>query len=435
MMPLPQPVRACLDALESAGYSAWCVGGCVRDALLGLTPQDYDMCTSATPEEISRVFAHLPQVHNGEKHGTVGVILDHTLYEITTFRTEGGYLDHRHPDWVRFVSDIKEDLARRDFTVNAMAYSPTRGLCDPFGGREDLQNKVLRAVGDPQKRFSEDALRILRGARFAVRYGLSVEESTEKAMFSLAGLLDDLARERVFSEFCKLLVLVSAEDLRQFAPLITQVIPELAPAVGFDQRNPHHAFDVYTHTCHVVAGVPAELPLRWAALLHDVGKPATFTLDDDGHGHFLGHAKVSAELADAALRRLKAPTALREQVAFLIEKHMTPLQPDKKLLRRRLSRYGEENIRLLFALQRADLGSKGVRGETQDFDRIAELLDEILAENACLSIRDLAVDGHDLMALGLRGPQIGQTLQGLLDAVLDERLPNEKQALLEAAER
>ncbi len=435
MMPLPQPVRTCLDTLENAGYSAWCVGGCVRDALLGLTPQDYDMCTSATPEEISRVFAHLPQVHNGEKHGTVGVILDHTLYEITTFRTEGGYLDHRHPDWVRFVSDIKEDLARRDFTVNAMAYSPSRGLCDPFGGREDLQNKVLRAVGDPEKRFSEDALRILRGARFAVRYGLFVEENTEKAMFSLAGLLDDLARERVFSELCKLLVLVSAEDLLHFAPLITQVIPELSPAVGFDQRNCHHAFDVYTHTCHVVAGVPGQLSLRWAALLHDAGKPATFTLDDNGQGHFLGHAKAGAEVADAVLRRLKAPTALREQVVFLIDKHMTPLEPDKKLLRRRISRYGAENTRLLLALQRADFGSKGVRGETQPFDETESLLEEILAENACFSIGDLAVNGHDLMALGLQGPQIGKALRALLDAVLDERLPNEKQALLDALKR
>ncbi|MBQ8580292.1 MAG: HD domain-containing protein [Oscillospiraceae bacterium] len=435
MMALPQPVRDCLDTLEAAGFDAWCVGGCVRDALLGLKPQDYDMCTSATPEEISRVFAHLPQVHNGEKHGTAGVIVDHCLYEITTFRTEGGYVDHRHPDWVRFVSDIKEDLQRRDFTVNAMAYSPARGLCDPFGGQNDLQNKVLRAVGDPEKRFSEDALRILRGARFAARYSLNVEEKTEKAMFGLAPLMENLARERVFSELCKLLLLASTQDLLRFAPLITQVIPELAPAVGFDQRNTHHAFDVYTHTCHVVAGVAAELPLKWAALLHDVGKPATFTLDEAGQGHFLGHAKVSAALADAVLRRLKAPTALREQAVFLIEKHMTPLEPDKKLLRRRLSRYGEENIRLLLALQKADFGSKDVRGETQDFDNIAALLEEILAENSCLSIRDLAVNGHDLMALGLEGPKIGETLQNLLEAVLEDRLPNEKQALLEAVER
>lgn len=433
MMFLPQPVRFCLDALESAGYSAYCVGGCVRDALLGLTPHDYDLCTDATPEEISRVFADFPQVHNGEKHGTVGVVLGHDLYEITTFRTEGGYRDCRHPDWVRFVSHIEADLARRDFTVNAMAYSPARGLADPFGGREDLQNGILRAVGDPVQRFSEDALRILRGARFAARFRLQVEENTEKAMFRLAGLMENLARERVYSELCKLLLWASTEDLLRFAPLITQVIPELRPSVGFQQHSPHHAFDVYTHICHVVEGVPGSLPLRWAALLHDVGKPAAFTLDEAGRGHFLGHAGAGARQADDILRRLKAPTALREQVVFLIEHHMDRLEPDKKLLRRRLSRCGEENLRALLALQKADFGSKGVQGEDGNFNALQALLEEILAESNCLSLRDLAVNGHDLMALGYSGADIGQALNALLEAVLDDRLPNEKEALLSAA--
>jgi tRNA nucleotidyltransferase (CCA-adding enzyme) len=241
--------------------------------------------------------------------------MDGELIEITTFRTEGDYEDNRHPGWVRFVTDIESDLSRRDFTVNAMAYSPTRGFADPFGGREDLKNRVLRAVGDPERRFSEDALRILRGVRFSVRYGLTVETHTAAAMTRLAPLMDHLARERVFDELCGLLPLVRAEDLARFQGILTQVIPELTDTVDFDQKNPHHALDLYSHIAHVVQHVPGVLPLRWAALLHDIGKPGTFSLDSNGIGHFLGHAKLGAEMANSILLRLKAPTALRTSSA------------------------------------------------------------------------------------------------------------------------
>ena len=261
-MYLPQYVTEILDALEAAGFAAYAVGGCVRDAILGLTPQDYDVCTAALPSETEAVFADRRLVLAGKKHGTVGVVTDCGVVEITTFRTEGEYRDNRHPDWVEFVPEIEKDLARRDFTVNAMAYSPKRGFADPFGGREDLEKGILRAVGDPEKRFREDSLRILRGARFAVRYRLAVEEKTESAMVSLAYLMDNLARERVFEELCKLLPLVTASDLKRFAPVITQVIPELAPLVDFDQHSPHHAYDLYTHVSHVVAGVGKDLALR-----------------------------------------------------------------------------------------------------------------------------------------------------------------------------
>ena len=219
-MNLPSYVTACLDALENAGFAAYAVGGCVRDACLGLTPHDFDLCTAALPGETEAVFREYPLVLAGKKHGTVGVITEHGVVEITTFRTEGDYADNRHPDWVEFVADIEKDLARRDFTVNAMAYSPRRGFADPFGGREDLKNKVLRAVGDPVTRFREDSLRILRGIRFAVRYGLTVEGETEKAMLSQAQLMDNLARERVFEELCKLLPLVEARDLLRFGPIL-----------------------------------------------------------------------------------------------------------------------------------------------------------------------------------------------------------------------
>ena len=431
-MNLPQYVTECLDALESAGYAAYVVGGCVRDACLGLTPHDFDMCTSALPEQTEAVFADRRLVLAGKKHGTVGVVTDFGVVEITTFRTEGEYRDNRHPDWVAFVPNVEEDLARRDFTVNAMAFSPKWGFADPFGGREDLQDKVLRAVGDPVKRFQEDSLRILRGVRFAVRYGLMVEKETEKAMLSQARLMDNLARERVFEELCKLLPLMTAGDLIRFAPILAAVIPELEPLIGFDQRSPHHAYDLFTHVAHVTAGVPADLTLRWAALLHDVGKIPTFTQDETGRGHFYGHAKAGAEMANAILHRLKAPTALREQVALLIEKHMTRLEPEKKNLRRWLGRLGWETIDRLLLLQEADMGSKGTGKpeEMEQFPKIRELLKEIKAENACLSLKDLAVNGHDLMALGFTGKAIGETLNALLEQVLDEKLPNEKQALL-----
>ena len=431
---LPDYVRECVDALEAGGFPAYAVGGCVRDFLLGMTPHDYDLCTAATPAQIKQVFHNRQLVLAGEKHGTVSVVTQAGLVEITTFRTEGSYEDGRHPDWVRFVTDIAQDLSRRDFTVNAMAYSPTRGLADPFGGREDLKNHVLRAVGDPKVRFQEDALRILRGARFSVRYGLAVEPATFDAMLSLAPLMDRLARERVFDELNKLLPLVNAADLLTFAPLITQVIPELAPAVGFDQHSPYHAYDVFTHTACVVQSMPPDITLRWAALLHDVGKPETFDIDENGRGHFPNHARVGEEIANAVLLRLKSSTVLREQVTALIARHMTPLEPDKKLLRRRLGKYGVDATRQLLTLQRADFGCKGTKAQTDFFDRTEALLEELLSEDACLRIKDLAVDGHDLMALGFApGPGIGNCLAWLLGLVQEERLPNEKQPLLEAA--
>ena len=434
-MVLPEYVKECVDALERAGFAAYAVGGCVRDDLLGLTPQDYDLCTSALPEETESVFADRKLVLAGKKHGTVVVVAEKGVVEITTFRTEGAYRDNRHPDWGEFVPRVEADLARRDFTVNAMAWSPTRGYADPFGGREDLKNGILRAVGDPEKRFQEDSLRILRGVRFAVRYGLRVEEATEKAMLSQAHLMDNLARERVFEELCKLLPHVTAEDLIRFAPILAAVIPELGPMIGFDQRSPHHAYDLFTHVAHVVAGVPVDLTLRWAALLHDIGKIPTFTQDETGRGHFYGHAGVGAEMADNVLRRLKAPTQLREDVAALIGKHMTKLEPDKKVLRRWLGRLGYPTIDQLLKLQEADMGSKGTGKpeEMEQFPKIRGILEEIMAENACLSLKDLAVNGHDLMALGYQGKEIGERLNALLELVLDEKVANEKDALLEAA--
>ena len=433
---LPETVQQCLTALENAGHAAYVVGGCVRDHCLGLIPQDYDMCTSATPEQTEEVFRDHRLVLAGKKHGTVGVVTEEGVVEITTFRREGNYRDNRHPDWVVFVPEVEKDLARRDFTVNAMAWSPTRGYADPFGGREDLKNHILRAVGEPRQRFQEDSLRILRGIRFAVRYGLTVEENTFAAMESQALLMDNLARERVFEELSKLLPLLKAEDLIRFGSILAAVIPELKPMLGFDQRSPHHAYDLFTHVAHVVAGVPAELTLRWAALLHDIGKVPTFTQDETGRGHFYGHAPKGAEMAEEVLLRLKAPTALRQQVVLLIEKHMTRLQPDKKQLRRQIGRLGWETVEQILLLQEADMGSKGT-GESDDpalFAAIRQVMEEIRQEDSCLSLKELAVKGNDLMALGFSGKAIGQMLNALLEQVLEENLPNDRETLLSWAE-
>ena len=432
-MYLPQEVQYCITSLEAAGFEAYAVGGCVRDSLLGLQPSDYDLCTNATPEEISQVFPGHQLLHHGEKHGTVGVVLNEQVFEITTFRTEGGYEDARHPGWVAFVKSVEEDLARRDFTINAMAYHPKKGYIDPFGGQADLKDKILRTVGNPEARFREDALRILRGARFSTRFALKPEPKTMETMVRLAPLMDNLARERVFEELCKLICTATAEDLLRFSPIITQVIPELAPAVGFQQHSPHHRYDVFTHTAHVVEAVPGELPLRWAALLHDVGKPACFTLDENGRGHFKGHAKVGQQMADAILLRLKAPTALRQQVTELIGQHMTKLEPDKKIMRRRLGKLGQELLLQLLHLQEADMGSKGTGKpeEMEQFPRLRQLTEEVLSEAACFSIKDLAVTGWDLQQLGMApGPEMGRCLSWLLEQVQDEVLPNEQDILL-----
>jgi len=435
-MALPENVLTCIRTLENAGHSAYAVGGCVRDWLLELEPHDFDLCTSATPEQICQLFSGYELVKAGEKHGTIGVVMDGTVYEITTYRTEGGYTDSRHPDWVKFEDKIEADLSRRDFTVNAIAYSPTRGYADPYGGMADLKAGILRAVGDPETRFTEDALRILRGVRFAARFSLEPEEKTLQAMFDCKALMDNLAFERIMAELSALLPVISAEDLIRYQPVITQVIPELTATVGFDQKNPHHIHDIYTHTAHVVEASPADVTLRFAALLHDIGKPQCFTLDNEGVGHFLGHAAVSADMTEQVMTRLKASNELREQVVFLVAQHMTLLEPDRKILRRRVGKHGYENVEQWLELQMADLLATGT-AKDQDVDRckqVADMLEQFRQEDACLSLKDLAINGNDLIELGVQpGPQLGEYLNRLFEMVLDETVPNEKEALLEQA--
>lgn len=435
---IPEYAANLMKKLEQAGYQAWAVGGCVRDSLLGLTPHDWDLCTSALPEQTAAVFSDLPLIRNGEKHGTIAVCTEGQVVEITTLRSEGSYTDGRHPDWVKFVPDLRQDLARRDFTVNAIAWSPRRGYADPFGGWEDLKNKLLRCVGQPHRRFEEDALRLLRGIRFAARFRLAVEEQTLRAMVDSAQLVQRLSGERVFTELNGFLGAADFDDLIRFAPVLTAAIPELAPAVGFDQHSPHHAYDVYTHICHVTAAVPAQpVQLRWAAFLHDVGKPACFTRDETGRGHFKEHAQVGAQMAQDILTRLHAPKGLREDVVWLVSHHMTPLENDEKQLRRYLSRYGCPRLLYLIALQRADMASKGICDEdaAARLDAVKETVLRLNLAESRLTVPALAVDGNDMKALGYSGPQIGQILKQLLEKVLDGSLENRRESLLDEAKK
>ena len=436
-MYIPESVLELMDRLEEAGFECHCVGGCVRDHLMGIAPHDYDCCTAATPEEMLEIFRDRQLVLAGVKHGTVGVVTADGVVEITTFRTEGGYADSRHPDWVHFVRNLREDLARRDFTVNAMAYSPRRGLSDPFGGQEDLKRGLLRAVGEPELRFREDALRILRGLRFAARFGFEIEEKTLHAMHTEIAGLDALARERVMTELEGFLLAAKAPDLLRAVEILCRVLPELTPTVGFDQKNPNHVHDVFGHIAQVVESVPPTAELRLAALLHDIGKPAVFTLDENGVGHFYGHAAVSAEIADGILHRLKASNALREEVVWLVKHHMDRYPPDERTARRLLSRHGLGRMECLLDFQAADLGGKGTDAPDAsllELEQLRRLLRTLAEKEGTLTLKTLAVKGADLMERGMQpGPQLGRTLNALLEKVLAGELPNEKEALLDAA--
>ena len=429
---------AVLERLNAAGHRAVLVGGCVRDRLMGRTPHDYDAATSARPEQIREACAPMRVVETGVRHGTVTVLSGGLPVEVTTFRREGRYTDHRRPDRVEFTGDLGEDLARRDFTINAMAWEPS-GLTDPFGGRADLAAGVIRCVGEPERRFGEDALRLLRALRFAAQLDFRLEEGTAAGVRACAPQLACVSRERVAEELKRLVCGPAAGRVLLDCPevLTRQVLPELAPAVGFDQRNPHHSYDVYTHCVRALERVPAEPGLRLAALLHDVGKPGCCTVDREGVGHFYGHGAAGAELADACLRRLRLDIALRERVVTLIRRHDLQLEPEPRLVKRWLGRLGPELFFQWTALAKADAGAKfpdQAPGAAR-WEQVEALARQILAERPCLTLRDLEADGNDALARGLRGPAVGRALAALLEEVMEGRLPNHRAELMAELDR
>ncbi|MBE5805040.1 MAG: HD domain-containing protein [Clostridiales bacterium] len=440
MFDLPAGAAFIISQLNDHGHRAYVVGGCVRDSLLGLEPKDWDICTSALPEEMQRIFRGQHVVETGLKHGTLTLVLDHVPYEVTTFRVDGEYTDHRHPDEVRFVQDVREDLARRDFTVNAMAYHPQEGLVDAFGGQEDLAAGVIRCVGEAERRFDEDALRILRALRFASTYCFAIEEKTAAAVHNLKATLQGVAAERIRVEVAKLLCGKGAGDiLRSYHDVIGQVIPQIKPMVGFEQHTPHHRYDVWEHTIRAVEAVPATEVLRLTMLLHDSGKPAAFTMDENGVGHAYGHQKISAEIAEEVLSFLRVDNATHDRVLLLVKYHDIRMNTERTLLKRRLHKFGEEALWQLIDVQRADAMGKGTATETEIDERIGALrqaLAELIASRPCVTLKDLALRGGDLIQAGVgKGKAIGACLDYLLHEVMAERLENRREALLEAALR
>ncbi len=431
----PAPVQTALDTLCNAGYEAYIVGGCVRDALRGAAPHDWDCTTNAKPDEICACFRDFHVIETGLQHGTVTVVIEHMPIEITTYRIDGVYADHRRPDTVTFTDSLTDDLARRDFTVNAMAYHPDRGLIDPYHGADDLQANIIRCVGSPRDRFDEDGLRILRAMRFASVLDFTIEEGTANAVHAQKTLLHHISAERIDTELTKLLCGIGAERvLTDFADVLFTVLPELEPMHGFDQCNPHHDYDVYAHTLKTVAACPPEPVLRWAALLHDSGKPHTFTTDEHG-GHFYGHAVVSKEIAGRALKAMKCDRRRYDRVLLLVDQHDLVMNGTEKQLKRIVRKLGDEAAEQLLLLHKADVTAQAACHRAQrieESDRLLAMLEKLREEDACMSLKQLAVTGGDLMSLGIpQGKAVGEMLNALLEAVIDGALPNERAALLD----
>lgn len=437
MLKFPAAVRHIISALNGAGYEAYAVGGCVRDALLNKQPNDWDLTTSALPDEIKRVFKKERVIETGIQHGTVTVLLDGEGYEITTYRIDGEYTDHRRPDTVQFVSNLKEDLMRRDFTVNAMAAHPDEGVIDLFGGQEDLKNRIIRAVGNPEMRFTEDALRILRAVRFASTYDFTIDEETASAASRLAPTLENVSEERIFVELKKLLCGKGAKRiLLGYPEIIFTVLPELRGMHNLPQVNPHHAYDVWTHTAYTVEAAPAEPVYRLTMLLHDAGKPERKTTDEKGIDHFIGHAPVSAKIAEKALLRLKSDRATIQTVTRLVLEHDLRV-PEKRInIRRQISRIGKDLFPMLIEVIRADfLGQNPEMLEEKlaYAEALRREYDCAIEENACLTLRDMHITGRDLMAMGIKGKAIGLVLDKLLNDVISEKTENEPDALKKRA--
>ena len=432
---IPSGAEHILQALTGAGYEAYLVGGCVRDLLRGVAPHDWDICTSARPEETERCFAGQRIIETGLKHGTVTVLEDGEPYAITTYRTEGPYSDSRRPDYVKFVSSLEADLARRDFTMNAIAMGLDGRLRDPFGGAADIQTGLIRCVGEPAHRFQEDGLRVMRALRFAAVLGYGIEERTAQAIHENRRMLERVAAERIRVELCKLLVGEEAGNiLRQYPDVFCQFWPQLEPLVTLEQNNPWHCWGGWEHTIHAVEAAPPDLVLRLTMLLHDIGKPSCKSTDEKGIDHFYGHPAVSAKLADEMLRGLKFDNRTRERVVTLVERHDVQIPNRERSIRKWLGRLGPEVFFQLLEVKRAD--SMGQAHEKVK-DRLAELeemkakAEEIVAQGQCFSLKDLAINGRDVIAAGVApGPEVGRTLDGLLDQVISGEIPNEQKDLL-----
>ena len=436
---IPSGTRPILQTLTDTGYEAYLVGGCVRDLLRGVEPHDWDICTSARPEETESCFAGHRIIETGLKHGTVTVLAEDESYEITTYRTEGPYSDSRRPDYVEFVSSLEADLARRDFTMNAIALGLDGSLQDPFGGEADIQAGVIRCVGEPAQRFREDGLRVMRALRFAASFGYEIEEKTAQDIHENRRRLALVAAERINVELCKLLVGDKAGDiLWQHPDVFCQFWPELGPLVNLEQNNPWHCWGGWEHTIHTVEVAPPDLVLRLTMLLHDIGKPACKSTDENGVDHFYGHPAVSAELADQMLRALKFDNRTRERVVTLVEHHDVQIPYRDRSIRKWLGRLGPEAFFQLLEVKRTDGMGQAyelVKDRLAELEKMKAKAEEIIAQDQCFTLKDLAVNGRDVIAAGITpGPEVGQMLNGLLESVVNGDIQNERDKLLQLLE-
>ena len=437
---IPADVNELIHTLQNNGHSAYIVGGCVRDSILGRTPHDYDICTSAIPSEMLEIFKDKKIIETGLQHGTVTVVVNGEPYEITTYRIDGIYSDNRRPDAVTFTDKLVEDLRRRDFTINAMAYNDEEGLIDPFNGMEDIKYKKISCVGCEKDRFGEDALRILRAIRFAAQLEFTIMPGTDWEIHKQYKNLENISIDRINSEFCKI---ASSDDfcveLLLYKDVFSLFIPELKDMFNFPQNNPWHIWDVFGHTIHAVEYCDSDdLVVRLAVFFHDFGKPHSYQDGEDGIRHFKGHGKVSADMTDSIMKRLRFDNETRNNVVELVYYHDATFEVGKKYVKRWLNKIGEKQFRRLLQVKKADNKAQNLE---LSFDRIKELseietlIDEVLQEDECFSLKDLAVNGKDLIGVGYKsGKELGNTLNKLLQLVIDGDCPNEKEKLLQEAE-
>ncbi|MBO7473560.1 MAG: CCA tRNA nucleotidyltransferase [Ruminococcus sp.] len=437
-MKIDKNAEKLLSELESCGFEAYMVGGCVRDSVMGREYHDIDITTNALPEDILRVFCSYKVIPTGIKHGTVTVLCDGEPFEITTYRIDGTYTDHRRPDSVEFTSDITADLARRDFTINATAMDKNGSVIDPFGGISDMKEGIIRCVGDPKKRFSEDALRIMRAVRFASQLGFVIDDDTATAIHDMKDLLQNISNERIRDELDKIVCgKNSTSVLLEYSDVITSVIPEFKPSIGLDQRSPYHKYTVWEHTVRAIGFAPEnDVKLRRTLLFHDIGKPACMKLDETGRGHFKQHDRVGAEITEKVMKRLRYDTKSISYSTALIANHSKKLR-GRADVKKMMYRIGDELFFALTEMKKCDNSAKNefVLEENLYFDKLADTGREIIAGNECRSLVGLDINGSELVALGLKGAEIGEMQHKLLELVMEDELPNEKEILLKYAEK
>ena len=437
---IPSGANEIIHNLQNNGYEAFLVGGCVRDSILGRPIHDYDITTSATPDEMMEVFKNKRIIETGLQHGTITIVINGEGYECTTYRIDGNYSDSRRPDSVTFTRSLKEDLKRRDFTINAMAYNDEVGLVDPFNGMEDIEHYKIRCVGRAEDRFSEDALRILRAIRFASQLGFVVDSDVSLNIHKMYKNLENISIERINSEFCK--IALSSEFYVQivlFREVFSLFIPEIKDMFGFQQNNPYHIYDVWNHTVHAIEYCESDdLVTRLAVFFHDIGKPHCYQDDEDSIRHFKGHGRVSADMTDKIMKRLRFDNDTREKVVELVYYHDATFEVGKKYIKRWLNKIGEEQFRRLLNVRRADIKAQAYieqESRLQKIDNIEYTLEEVLQKDECFSLKDLAVNGKDLIEIGYKpGKEIGNTLNCLLQLVIEGVYPNEKDELLKYVE-